>query len=213
MTPRQPENLPPNWLAAYADGELSAADRARVERWLADDPAARELLENQESFAPRNTELWNLVRPPSPSARQWHETFEQIAPKASPPRRAWAGWLGTLGLLATAATLVLALPGRQHPCLNAPPDALPDQYPVGPSDDEPYAMALADEVRIISLPEAAAGLLLVGEHPIGDSLIVLAGRDEIAYFGVGADFAGRFPAIPDDADALDAPMLWAPRDP
>jgi anti-sigma factor RsiW len=213
MTPRQPDNLPPDWLAAYADGELSPADRARVERWLADDPAARELLETQESFGPQNADLWNAMRPPAPSAGQWRDTFNQIAPQASPHRRAWTGWLGTIGLLATAATLVLALPGRQHPCLDAPPATFPNSAPVAPSDDEPFVMAMADDVRIISLPEAAAGLILVGDHPMRDSLLVLAARDEIVYFGVGADFAGRFPAIPEDAEAFDAPMLWAPRDP
>ena len=39
-----------------------------------------------------------------------------------------------------------------------------------------------------------------------DSLLVLAARGEITYFGVGG-LAGRFPAIPDDTDTQDAPFL------
>jgi Putative zinc-finger len=210
MTPRTPDDLPPDWLAAYADGELSPEDRARVEQWLAEDPEARELLDAQESLGRSNTEFWNAVRPQSPSPSQWAGAFGQIAPRANPPRRAWAGWLGTAGLLATAATLILAMPGPQNPCLNAPPDDLPGA-PAPSVDDEPYAMASADDVRIISLPEAAARLILVGEHPLGDSIVLLAQADEIVYYGVGSDLAGRFPEVPADPNAQDPPMIWAPR--
>ena len=137
MTPRTPDDLPPNWLAAYADGELSAEDRARVEEWLAEDPEARELLDAQEALGPTNADFWNSVRPPSPSPGQWAGAFERIAPRMTPPRRAWAGWLGTAGLLATAATLILAMPAPQCPCRNAPPDRIPI-VPASPIDDEPF---------------------------------------------------------------------------
>ena len=210
MTPRTPDDLPPDWLAAYADEELSPEDRARVEQWLAEDPQARELLDAQESFGPTNTEFWSTVRPQPPTPAQWSGAYERIAPQAAPHWRAWAGWLGTVGLLATAATLILAMPAPQCPCLNAPPDDVPT-VPASPIDDEPFAMASADDVRIISLPEAAARLLLVGEHPLGDSIVLLAQADEIVYFGVGSDIAGRFPDVPADPNAQDAPMIWAPR--
>jgi hypothetical protein len=211
MTRGPSDDLPPSWLAAYADGELSPADRDRVERWLADDPEARELLDAQESFGPRNTELWNAVQPPAPSGAEWTNTFDRIAPRATPPRRAWTGWLGTIGLVATAATLVIAIPDPKHQCLNPPLHNLPYSPPASPAEEEPFVLASADDVRIISMPESAAGLLLVGEHPLGDSLLVLAEFGEIAFFGVGADLAGRFPAVPDDPNVQDAPMLWAPR--
>jgi len=210
MTPRTPDDLPPDWLAAYADGELSPEDRARVEQWLAEDAEARELLDAQESFSPNNTEFWSTVQPQLPSPSQWSGAFEQIAPQAAPTRRAWAGWLGTAALLATAATLILAMPGPQNPCLEVPPD-IPLVMPGSTVDDEPFAMASAEEVRIISLPEAAARLLLVGEHPLGDSIVLLAQADEIVYFGVGSDLAGRFPEVPADPNAQESPMIWAPR--
>jgi anti-sigma factor RsiW len=210
MNPRRFDDLPPDWLAAYADGELTPTERARVERWLAQNPDANELLDAQDSLGPRNAELWDAVCPPAPSARQWNHTLNQIAPRTVQPRRAWTGWLGSLGLVATAATLLLALPGPQPCCVDAPPE-IRDLSPATP-EEEPYVMASAEDVRIISLPEAAASLLIVGEHPMGDGLLVLADRGEIAFLGVGNDLAGRFPALPDDPNVEDAPMIWAPRD-
>ena len=212
MNAPQFDDLPPDWLAAYADGELTPTERARVERWLAQNPEAGDLLDAQESLGPRNTDLWDAVQPPAPSARQWDNSLNQIAPQTVHPRRAWTGWLGSLGLVATAATLVLALPGPQPCCVQSPTPGVPAVSPASP-DDEPYLMASADDVRILSLPEAAAPLLLVGEHPMGDAALVLAERGEIAFLGVGNDLAGKFPALPDDPNTEEAPMIWAPRDP
>ena len=59
-------------------------------------------------------------------------------------------------------------------------------------------MASADDVRILSLPEAAANLLVVGDHPLRDSLLFLARADEIEFHSIGADLAGRFPEMPID---------------
>jgi hypothetical protein len=74
-------------------------------------------------------------------------------------------------------------------------------------------MASADEVQIISLPEEAAHLLVVGEHPLRGQAVVLAKADEIEFLGIGTDLAGRFPELPTDVAPDDAPMIWAPRDP
>ena len=109
--------------------------------------------------------------------------------------------------MATAATLFMALPGPQHTCLN-PPAVSPTG--LDPSSDELLQMASTADVRIISLPQDAAKLLLVGEHPIGDSLLILAKADEVEFLGVGNDLEGRFPAVPADPQAPDAPMIWAP---
>ena len=45
MNRRTPDDLPPELLAAYADGELGPHARDRVERWLADHPEAREIVD------------------------------------------------------------------------------------------------------------------------------------------------------------------------
>jgi len=213
MTTPRPDRLPPELLAAYADGELSPPERLRVERWLAEHPEAADLMDAQESLGPSNVELWQAAQPPVPSARQWANTFDGIKDHApAPPRPSRARWLGSAGLLATAATVVLLVTTADNPEPQAP-QAL-GLFPAGANlDDDPFPMAGPDDVRIVSLPEAAAGLLLVGEHPLGDALLTLARADEVEFYGVGSDIAGRFPEVPSDPLSLDAPMIWAPRAP
>jgi hypothetical protein len=211
MTDRLPDDLPPESLAAYADGELGPADQAHVERWLADHPEARELLEDQESLGPKNIEFWQAVRPPEPSRRQWAAARRGISGRArGPAARRWLPWVGSLAFAATAtaATVFFALPPVNQPA----PAPVAAPQPAG-RDDEPYAMASADEVQIISLPEEAAHLLVVGEHPLRGQMVVLAKSDEVEFLGIGTDLAGRFPEFPTDVAPDDAPMIWAPRDP
>lgn len=212
MTGPRPDDLPPELLAGYADGELCGQDRARVERWLADHPEARELLEGQEALSPNNTEFWSAVRPPEPSVAKWAEVRDGVQANAPrPSRRGWIALIGAVGLMATAATLLFALPALYRPA-RVDPHSLPAPLPPA-EDDEPFAMAGADDVRIVSLPESAAGLLVVGHHPLGDTDLVLARADEIEFHGVGSDLAGRFPEVPTDPAADDPPMIWAPREP
>lgn len=210
MNAPRPDDLTSELLAGYADGELSAADRELVERWLAESPEARDLLDGQESLSPRNGEFWSAVRVPEPSAAQWANTLEGIrANRPAPARRRWVGLLGPLALLATAASLLFALPLADRPGVPAP---LPAPSVVPAEDEEPFQMASADDVRIISMPEDAAGMLVVGDHPLRDPLL-LARADEIEFHGVGSDVAGRFPEIPSTLAAEEAPMIWAPRAP
>jgi hypothetical protein len=215
MTTPLPDDLPPELLAAYADGELSPRDRARVEDWLADHPEGAELLDAQESVGPGNVELWQAVQPPTPSDGQWADAYNGIETRTPfPTRPSRAGWLGSLGLLATAATVLILVSTADRADRPLAPDvACPVLTPPGESDEPPYAMAQADDVRILSLPEAAASLLLVGEHPLGNSLLTLARADEIEFHGVGSDLAGRFPEVPTDPSSADAPMIWTPRAP
>src|SRR5262249_30733767 len=191
MTTPLPDDLPPELLAAYADGELPPRERARVEDWRAGHPEGAEFLEAQESVGPGNVELWQSVQPPAPSEAQWAEAYKGIESRANfPARPSRVGWLGSLGLVATAATvLFLVSTGAPPDRPVAPEVARPVQAPPGEPDEPPYAMAQADDVRILSLPEAAATLLLVGEHPLGNSLLTLARADEIEFHGVGSDLA------------------------
>jgi hypothetical protein len=213
MTSPRFDDLPPEWLAAYADGELTAAERARVERWLAEYPEARELLDAQESLGPGNTEFWQAVRPPEPSAAEWAAARERIDATPPEPRKTWAGWLGTIGLVATAASLVLLLPPADRPCPDRHRIVEEPQTPTPRSEEEPFPMAMADDVRILSLPETAANFLVIGEHPLRDSLLQLARFHEIEFHGIGSDLAGRFPEVPSDPHPEDVPMIWAPREP
>jgi hypothetical protein len=212
MSAGRPDHLPPEWLAAYADGELGPRDRARVEEWLRDNPDARDALDAQEALGPANGEFWSAVRAPQPSGRQWANTIKGIKAAASTrPTRSWAGWLGTVGLMATAATLLVALPAADGPIVHGPPLPCPNHFgPFAPSpDDTPFVIADAADVRIISLPEEAADLLVVGTHPMGDSALILAGRGEVAFLGLGPELAAQL-REPVEANADDLPMLWAP---
>jgi hypothetical protein len=200
-------------LAGFVDSELSDAERLRVLRWLALNPEGRELLDAQESFAPSNGEFWRSVQPPEPTPAQWSDTLNRInfsCPVA--PRRHWGRWLATIGLLATAASLLigLALPLWRH--ADGPPDA-PSPDLVVATIDESYPMASVDDVRIISLPEAAAGLLVVGDHPLRHSAMRFARFGDVEFYGIGSDLAGRFPEMPSDPMTEEIPMIWAPRDP
>jgi anti-sigma factor RsiW len=212
MTTSDPDDLPPEFLAAYTDGELGPCDSARVERWLADHPEARELVEEQEALGPRNADFWRAVSPPQPPRRAWDETLALIRERTrrSVTRR-WLPWVGSLALAATAtaATLLFVLP----PAPSVGPERPPIRGPVVETTVEPFAMASADEVQIISLPESAARMLVVGEHPLRDALVVLARADEIEFFGVNTDPDGRFPEMPAEIAPEDAPMIWAPKAP
>lgn len=211
MTTSEPDDLPPETLAAFADGELAPRDRDRVEQWLADHPEARDLLDDQESLGPRNAEFWNAVRPPEPSHWQWAAVRDGIRGQAPAwANRRWRPWVASLALAAaaTAATVVVVLPPPDRP-VSADPVVTPRPADL---DDEPFAMAGPDDVRILSLPESAAHLLVVGDHPLRDTLVVLARSDEVDFLGIGADLAGRFPDLPEAAPE-DPPMLWAPKEP
>jgi anti-sigma factor RsiW len=205
-----PDDLPPQLFAAYADGELPPLDRARVEDWLADHPEARNLLEDQQALA-RGSDVWPALGPPEPSDAEWTACLHGIeAARRTPAYRRWLPWVGSVALAAAAAAVLFAV-GVIDPAARP---AVPERPAVLVAlVEEPFPMAGDDDVRIISLPEAAAGLLVVGRHPLGDSAVELAKADEVEFLGVGSDVAGRFPEVPADPAAEDAPVLWAPRDP
>lgn len=214
MIAPRPDNFPIELLAAYVDGELTAPDRARVERWLAENPDALDTLEGQEALSPGNAEFWEAVRPPTPSAARWRTVSVGVSASTVKSRRlAKAGWIGSLGLALTAASLMFVLPG-QGP--NSPDQHLKHRVDVAvpdPADSQPYPMASTNDVTIISLPESATNLLVVGEHPLGDSMLSFALGNEVQFLGIGSDLAGRFPEVMSEATEETLPMLWAPRAP
>ena len=210
MSGRLPDDLPPELLAGYADGELCPDLRARVQEWLARHPEFLDRLESQELLGPGNAELWNAVRPPAPGAGDWAGVRKEVAGRLR-RRGGWRCWAGAAGLVAAAAALVVVFLDNPPPCAvrNCLPPAAPGPAPAT-DDDEPYPVARADEVRYLSLPESAAPMLVVGEHPLKE--LVLARDDEVEFHGLGSDAAGQFPEDPLTADP---PVLWtpAPRDP
>ena len=207
MTPPRPDDLPPEMLAGYADGELGPADRARVEDWLADHPGDWDSLDAQSFFSPLNGDLWEAVRPPALLPGDWRKTLAGIDRAARPSSLLLRG-LGTAVALA-AAVVVLAVGLDDPPC--RPPCEridMPCHSAADDSEEAPFAIAKAEEIEIFSMPESAAGAIVVGLPPLGDSLLLLARPSEVVFHSVGPDSAGRFPDVPTDVNA--APMIWAP---
>ncbi len=212
MIEPRPDDPPPDWLAAYADGELTARERARIEDWLANCSDACEMLDAQESLGPGNAGLWQSVEPPAPTLADWSRVRLAIHSHCrARPRRNRIPAIGTVGLLATAASLfiVLSMPEQGVVEHSASAKSPAEELIV----EQPYAMASNDEVQIISLPESSARLLVVGEHPLHQSTLSLAGFGDVEFYGVGSDLAGRFPELPTDPSTEEIPMIWAPRAP
>jgi hypothetical protein len=131
---------------------------------------------------------------------------------ANPVRtsRPWLRWFGATGLLTTAASLlILSFPDQQV----VDQSVGPEEPPTVAAAVEPIAMATPEDVQIISLPESAATLLVVGEHPLSGSSMALARFGEVEFYGIGSDIAGRFPEMPADRNTEDIPIVWAPRAP
>jgi hypothetical protein len=65
------EELPPRLLAAYADGEVTPEERARIEAWLTDHPEAAAEVDAQRSLA----RLYEETPPPAPSEEEWRDVL------------------------------------------------------------------------------------------------------------------------------------------
>jgi len=195
----------PELLAAYADGELDAAGRARVEAWLADHPEARVELENQRTLSRTNSELWHSSAPTSPGERSWSRLFVRVStalknrpvtPERAPrtPRFRYGA-----AILTTAAAALFAIGlFREEP------------VPVVPSsdgDDMALVMVEATDVDIQSIQDADTELLVVGQPPLIGQ-VVLASAGDIQLEKVTKDTDGMMPAPM--AGGPNVPMLCVP---
>ncbi|MBA4187596.1 MAG: hypothetical protein C0467_06210 [Planctomycetaceae bacterium] len=196
-----PDDLSPEYLAAYADGELDAETHATVERWLAENPDALPTLDAQRAFGP-NAGLWERAEVPEPSPAAWASARREIESRLNPaaPKpgygRQFAGWV--LGGIATAAAAAAVAwiafgPVAEQRAIDgarlrvdvakaqvAPPPRLvvaslkPDllaEFAVLP-------MATDDEVTLDRVPDTRSGWLPTGRHPLGDTL-ALASFEEV----------------------------------
>src|SRR5207248_11037657 len=108
----------------------------------------------------------------------------------APPRRPWMRGL-MVGLPAAAAVLAavyLSGPG-----------------PTRPAAEAPWPVVTEDDVEILSLQEADAGLLVVGAPPVAGRL-TLASAADVNLIGVEAGDDGTLPHAQWPGDAGDAPM-------
>jgi hypothetical protein len=192
----------PQLLAAYVDGELDEAGRARVEAFLADHPEARADLDELKRLSRGNRKLWQASAGPSPSEASWARLFARVQQAlTAPPRPAAAGTapapaaarpprVRRLPALLAAAAFVLLAFALLRP--NAPTDTRPV-----PDVEEPWAVATADDVDIVSIRGADTDLLVIGRPPLpADTQIVLATPNDVAFEKVAPDTDGMMPQMP-----------------
>jgi anti-sigma factor RsiW len=151
---RPPDGPTHEELMAFADGELEPARRDEVAAWLEHHPEDR--AEVEEFF--RLNDLWKRFAPPDPSPAAWASVLARIetarpfrpqVPEWWADRRAW-----TFAGLA-AAVLGAVMLGR----------SLWTDAPETPADEEPFPVALAGEVNIVSM-DAHDADTLVGHPPV-----------------------------------------------
>ena len=206
----------PEQLAAYADGELDGRPemeplRRRIEAWLARHPEAAADLNAQRRLA----QLWQATTPPEPSEAAWQDVLARLEPLPATAERGrrgpglrFAAW-AVAALAATAAAVWLALalfpPGAGPEIARQRPRDLEQRKPPLPATPaaepmEPFAVATADEVEILSIGGADTGTVAVGEMPLsGPMLLVQAGEVEVQHVE---------PEVRTGANG--SPMLWAP---
>jgi hypothetical protein len=185
----------PELLAAYADGELSAAERGRVEEWLAANPKSASDLETQKRFGRRL-----FAHCDEPSAATWKQMQLRIQVAVATPLPTPAARVSRRRLLAAIAAVAACValvvtfyPHEKESSVGVPVDEL--------------VVATADDVEILRIQEADVGLLVVGESPLRRGL-VLATLDDIEGLTVVRDTDGMMPMVA--MSGPNAPMIVAP---
>jgi len=214
MKPRKaPDALPPSpeQLAAYADGELDAASRARVAAWLAEHGDAAAEVEALR----RLDRLWQETPPPEPGDAEWAAALERIASQtqdqraaaAQPaPHRRIAGLLAALGLTAAAAVVAAML---WHPA--APPMNDPQPQPQPRLLVKVLPAVADDDVEIVSIDAADLGCLVVGEPPMRGPMVLVAAGDIVLERMEPDPVDGMIPPKASmNMNNPDGPMIMAP---
>jgi hypothetical protein len=188
-------------LAAYLDGELEGSRSEAVEAWLTAHPDRRA----EMNALRRVMRLYQETGPPEPAAPAWDTVLQQVhaavaAPHVTPTptRRRTGGPLRLALALATAAALMgFWLLARSW---WLPADPFED------NDDEPYPVATADEITVISMETGDAGALVVGQPPVSDNYEFASPADVT---GVKLEGAGEDKRPPEMLHG-EVPMLFAP---
>jgi hypothetical protein len=187
-------------LAAYADGELRGAARARVQAWMADHPeAAREVVALREL-----KQVFRATAPAEPNETTWATVLERIEREATLRRQPARGWFARLARwtvpLAGAAAVLLTL--AFYP---ATPTPAPREHV------EPFPVVTPDDVEIISLADADHRAVVVGRPPLFEP-IVLGRPSDMSDFDFRPDVDGMVPAIhPGEGGSvvIVAPLGWS----
>jgi hypothetical protein len=160
--PFHPEHGPtPEQLAAFTEGELDSEASARVEAWLAEHSDDHDLLPLFHASVPAELPeaTWNAAL-----AR----IHEGVSTPARPPLRPRWGLRLLVGLTAAATAAALAGIWLVPPWLSRQPDQpVIVTLPPGDDDDEPFPVALAQEVAIISVHPRDADAIVLGGPLLG----------------------------------------------
>ncbi|MFV0444049.1 MAG: anti-sigma factor family protein [Planctomycetaceae bacterium] len=156
MTPRS--QLPTDeLLSACHDGELTASERAKVDRLLSDNPALQETLDD---FRELTSVLQSLPRPQAPPRLQ-ADVLRRVQ-TVRPPTSAGPGrrfpWLWGLSLAATAAMLMVLI-GRSVPSPNPAEVAVASRAAQIKDDDARIELATGETTSTTDhMADSAAGL-------------------------------------------------------
>ena len=201
MNPKhQDPNLWPERLAAYADGEIDAASRLEVAEGLACHPHAAAEVEGVRYL----DRLCRATRPSEPSEARWSAVLGAVenalaAPAPVAARRA-GGALTSLRRLTPAAAVLLLL-------TFGPP--APQDTGFSPSP-EPLPVASPEDVDILSVQGRDSHLLVVGEPPLREALIIAAIGD-VRVDQVFPDVDGVLPQVLGESEnPSGTPMIVAP---
>jgi hypothetical protein len=228
MTTPAPNDFPRELLAAYADGELDAETRARVERWLADHPDTRDEVKAQRDLSPANAALWERAEPPEPSEREWRACLRAVECRLEAPavpRRWRAGvWVlagvATAGVAAAVAWVAFGPVNRPAPADQPKPAELVRDLPRAPlpravtGSDDPLAdipvlvVANDEDIVLDRVPGFPAGWLPVGRHPL-QGILTLATEEELLLAELGPSAAWPTGTPKMTTAPGDAPMIYA----
>jgi hypothetical protein len=143
----------------------------------------------------RLTRLFQEHNAPDPTPAAWDATLQRIesglaAPKPAPvPKRGSPA----LRIVAGVAAACLAALLLAHQFMPAPGKTTPP--PIVPADDEePYAVATADEIVILSMNPANMPSLVVGKSPVHGDL-ELAGPEDVSLVDTKPNNDGQLPGI------------------
>jgi len=204
------ESINRELLAGYADGEISAFDRAVVEGWLRDHPELRAEVEAQRALGRKNALFCQQASVGLPSESAWQRTLIKVRSALEParplgydtsavmPRGQKARWQIPAAAAFTAAGLLLAIAfGPSNPSND-----------VASNGGQPFAVATAEEVEVVAL-QGDASLLVVGRPLLGDQLEMVTVGDVALDAIVGdADVTG--PKTPQNPADLKKPVFIAP---